>query len=55
MSERITKKVLAEQYSVSVKTINNWLKPIKGLELKTNVRILTPKQVELIYKHLGEP
>lgn len=50
-----SKTQLAIAYGVHFNTISKWLKKIPDLELSTKQRILTPKQVELIYKHLGEP
>jgi hypothetical protein len=52
---RITKSQLALWYGVHISTFKTWLKPIKGLDLREGQRVLTPKQVELILTHLGEP
>jgi hypothetical protein len=51
----MTKSQLARLYSIHISTLNAWLKPIKGLDLRNGQRILTPKQVALIMEHLGEP
>ncbi len=51
----VSKKELAGLYSVSMKTLNAWLKPIIsdiGLYLG---RCFTVAQLEKIYKHLGTP
>lgn len=50
-----TKTNLAKEYGVSYPTFINWLKKIPELNLNPKQRILTPKQVTLIYKHLNEP
>lgn len=50
-----TRTELAASYNVSLTTFNKWLKKIEELKIEANSRILTPKQVELIFYHLGEP
>ncbi len=50
-----TRTQLAANYDVSLATFNKWLKKIDSLNLDPGTRILSPKQVELIVKHLGEP
>lgn len=50
-----TRTQLAASYNVSLATLNKWLKKIEGLKIEPNTRILTPKQVEIIFLHLGEP
>lgn len=45
----------ARKYKVSVPTFNKWLVLIPNLSLMENQRIFTPKQVEIIINHLGEP
>ncbi len=49
------KTQLAAQYNVHYSTFSKWLKIIPGLRLTSKQRLLTPKQVGLIYQHLGEP
>lgn len=51
----ITKKQLAKKYLISYNTFNNWLSAIPDLNLRHRQRMLTPRQVDLIYKALGEP
>ncbi len=46
---------LARKYKVSIPTFNKWLGLIPELVLIENQRIFTPKQVEIITTHLGEP
>ena len=55
MKKIATRTELAKQYGVSYTTFLNWLKEIPELNLNSKKRILTPKQVALIYKHLDEP
>lgn len=50
-----TKTQLAQQYKVHYNTFIKWLKLIPDLGLTDKQRILTPKQVQIIYNHLGEP
>jgi hypothetical protein len=49
------KTTLAAIYGVSLPTFIKLIKDIEGLELKPKIRILTPKQVAIIYEELGEP
>ncbi len=46
---------LARKYKVSIPTLKKWLGLIPELILIENQRIFTPKQVEIIITHLGEP
>jgi hypothetical protein len=57
-----TKSELAEAYNISLDTLQQWIKPVA--EKKENkeffknfhlARIITPKQLQLIFAHLGEP
>jgi hypothetical protein len=50
-----TKKELAYQYGVSVQTFVKWIKEIPNLHLSPFQKIFTPKQIEIIFNHLGEP
>jgi hypothetical protein len=50
-----TKTELARKYKVHYNTFTKWLKLIPDLKLNPRQRILTPKQVSMIYDHLGEP
>lgn len=50
-----TKTQLAQQYKVNYNTFIKWIKMIPELGLTQKQRILTPKQVQTIYYHLGEP
>lgn len=50
-----TKTELAKKYGVHYSTFMKWLKKIPELKLNSKQRVLTPKQVELIVQHLGEP
>jgi hypothetical protein len=55
MSKALSKKELAALYGVHSVTLVKWLKSINGLELKKNQKILTPMQITIIFKSLGEP
>jgi transposase len=50
-----SKTQLAKRYNVSLPTFNNWLKDIEGLKLRPNQRVFTPRQIEYIFKDVGEP
>lgn len=50
-----TKSELAALYEVHSNTLYKWIKSIPNLMLTKRQRKLTPKQVEIIVKHLGEP
>jgi hypothetical protein len=50
----ITKKELAAAYGVTNQTLRNWFKKIPDLKLDCK-NYLLPNQLEIIYKHLGEP
>ena len=50
-----SKTQLAIQYKVSYNTFIKWLRMIPELEINRKTRLLTPKQVQMIYNHLGEP
>jgi transposase len=50
-----SKTELARLYQVHYDTFIKWIKAIPELKLNSKQRILTPKQVETIFKHLGEP
>jgi len=51
----LSKGELSRAYGIHISTLNKWLVEVPGLELKKGQRVLTPKQVELIMEHLGEP
>jgi len=50
-----SKTELARMYNVHYDTFKKWLINVPELDLKPTQRILTPKQVEKIINHLGEP
>ncbi len=54
-AQTATKTQLAQLYKVNYNTFIKWLKMIPDLGLTPKQRILTPKQVQIIYNHLGEP
>jgi hypothetical protein len=51
----INKTTLAALYQVSLPILNNWLYKIPELNLDKKTRVLNPKQLEIIYNHLGKP
>lgn len=53
--ESQSKSQLSRRFKVSLPTFNSWLELIPDLNLVKNKRILTPKQVEMVFSHLGEP
>ena len=50
-----SKKELAEIYGVTRPTFRRWIKSIPNLDVTKEQRILTPKQVALIFENLGMP
>jgi len=50
-----TRTQLAKEYKVDYSTFNTWLNDIDELKLNPKRRLLTPKQVKMIYEHLGIP
>ena len=54
-AETASKTQLAIKYKVSYNTFIKWLRMIPELELNPKKRLLTPKQVQIVYNHLGEP
>ncbi len=50
-----SKKTIAEAYGVSIITLNKWLAPIEKQVGEYLSRCYTPKQIEIIVKHLGMP
>jgi transposase len=53
--EAYNKSQIAKMYKVSNETIKKWLSEIPDLCLREGQRILTPKQVEKVFAHLGNP
>lgn len=47
-----TKQQMAEEYGICSKTFTKWLKK-ERIYIKRG--LITPKQQEIIYKHLGNP
>ena len=50
-----SKTALARKYKVHYTTFKKWLELIPNLKISSKIRTLTPRQIELIYTHLGEP
>ena len=60
ISKAISKSELADQYGVNAVTLRNWingneelLKELIKIGYKKNVRILRPKELDLIEKYIG--
>jgi hypothetical protein len=49
------KSQLAKMYNISGETFKKWLILVPDLDLRPAQRILTPKQVEKVFKHHGIP
>jgi len=52
---KITKLGMAKKYGVAYNTFNKWINRIPDIGLTPKQRILTPKQIEIIYRELGCP
>jgi len=50
-----SKSQLAKKYGVSYNTFKKWLIAIPEITITASKRLLTPKEVEIIYKYLGIP
>ena len=50
-----SKSQLAKKYGVSYNTFKKWLTAIPEITIVPTKRLLTPKDVEIIYKCLGIP
>jgi len=50
-----TRKQLAQMYNIHSNTLRNWLLKIPDLAIHEKNRILTIKQLEIIYKFYGNP
>lgn len=53
-SKLYTKKTLANAYQVDYRTFKRWLEPIRK-ELGVYRSCFTPRQLQLIFEHLGPP
>jgi hypothetical protein len=51
----LTRKQLAELYSISIKTLNRKIKSIPGYDYKPGIRIFFPRDIEVIFNYLGKP
>lgn len=50
-----SKTKLAKAYGVDVRTFNKWIKPLYKFMGKPMGKLLTPLQVETIFKKIGKP
>ncbi len=55
MKKSYSKTQLAKLYHVSYNTFMSWIKNIPELKLSPKQRIFTPKQIEILFRELGEP
>ena len=55
MIKAMTKKELAIAYGIHISTLMKWLKEIPELNLTTYQKLLTPKQIQIIFEKLGAP
>ncbi|MGV3597128.1 MAG: hypothetical protein ACO1PI_04620 [Bacteroidota bacterium] len=47
---------LKDEYMVSEKVMKKWLRKVPNLQVdERDTKDYTPKEIELIYKHLGVP
>ncbi len=46
---------LSAMFGINLKTLKNWLKPYPHLLPKPGQRLLTPKQVQMIFDQFGKP
>ncbi len=52
----MTKKQLAAQYGICVRTLTKWIEPfVDEIGTVNKTYMYTPEQVKLIYLKLGEP
>ena len=51
----MTRTQIAQKYNVCLPTLNKMLAKIPDFTLDKTSRILPPKQVSIIFEHLGEP
>lgn len=51
----LTKLQLAKKYGVSYNTFKKWIAEIPDLKLNASRRLLTPSEIDTIYKALGNP
>ncbi len=50
-----TLTTLAHAYNVHINTLKKWIDNYPEIELNPNCRVLTPKQVEVIFDKTGKP
>ena len=48
-----SKQQLRIEFNVSRNTFNSWIRKIPGFIVDKKARILQPKDVQIIYEHLG--
>lgn len=55
LPEALNKTQLAQQYKITVRTLNFWLEPFENEIGVYRGRMFTPQQVKFIYEKLGYP
>lgn len=53
--QSMTAQELYKAYKISFPTFKRWIKAIPGIVFINRKRVYTPKEVQLIYDHLGAP
>ena len=49
------KKTLAQNFGISVTTMAKWLKQVPELNLTKGQRVLSPKQISILFQYFGNP
>ena len=55
MMKTYSKTQLARKYGISYNTFKKWLIAIPEIKIEPAKRLLTPKEIDIIYKHYGIP
>jgi hypothetical protein len=50
-----SKKELRNEFQVSKNTFNAWIRKIPGFIIDKKAHIFQPREVQIIYDHLGNP
>ncbi len=50
-----SRTALAQRYDVCLNTFNKMLAKIPHFKIDKSTRVLTPKEISIIFEHLGEP
>ena len=55
MMKTYSKTQLARKYGISYNTFKKWLIAIPEIKIEPAKRLLTPKEIDIIYNHYGIP